>query len=109
MELLKYIIESEIRKALNEAKYSRILEKKSNNIKKGTGIDTIERANKKAYNSDVINGSELGRQSGIGNPNWSDDTLRSYISKLYGKGNKNPRKPSKKENEKFNSKVSTQL
>ena len=80
-----------------------VLNEKKKKKRRGQGSDTIERANRKAYNSDIINGSELARRAHI-TKSKNDDTLRSLASKLWGK-NKNARKPSKKQNKKMNAQV----
>lgn len=93
------IMEQRINDIISEQLKYILNEKKKN----GQGSDTIERANRKAYNSDIINGSELARRAHI-TKSKNDDTLRSLASKLWGK-NKNARKPSKKQNKKMNAQV----
>lgn len=82
-------------------KQSKHKKKKAN--KTGVGTDTIERSNRKAYNNDIINGSELARRAHITNSK-NDDTIRSLASKYWGH-NKNARKPSKKQNKKMHAQV----
>ena len=116
MKRLKRIIQEEINRAIYEEKITRAVNETLNeflfedngqsaqkNSKKGVGMDTIERSNRRAYNNDIINGSELARRAHI-TKSKNDDTIRSLASKYWGK-NKNHRKPSKKLNKKMHVQV----
>ena len=104
-EVERTLYEERILKAVNETIDRLLFEKEESKSKKsGAGSDTIERSNRKAYNNDIINGSELARRAHITNSK-NDDTIRSLASKYWGH-NKNARKPSKKQNKKMHAQVS---
>lgn len=83
---IERIVSEELSRHINEKKEG------SNKTKNTKEVEV-----KNFYNDDMTNGAELARK--ICPKNWSDDTKRSYVSKLFGK-NKNPRKPSEKDIEK---------